>query len=100
MSTTLQSLLLRWLPISVIVVTEMALLVPLRERVIAGTTWGPFVSLLALGVSMVLLIDLSDLTDIRSRIPNPNGATILGYLWQLVFFAFAIAPIIFVPMRR
>ncbi len=96
----MQSLLLRWLPISAIVVAEILLLVPLRAQFFATSTWGPFAALLAFGVSLVLLIDMSDLNDIRSRVPNPNGATILGYLGQLLFFAVAIAPLIFVPMRR
>lgn len=100
MSVSLQIFLLRWLPLSIIVIAEYVLLVPLRGPVLAGTTWGPFAALLAFGFALVMLIDLRDLTDIRTRIPNPNGLTIPQYVGQLLWFALAIAPVVFVPMRR
>lgn len=100
MPVGLQAFLLRWLPIGAIVIAELVLLVPLRREILAGTDWGPFVTLAAYGLSLILLVDLRSAPPIRLRLPDPNGRTIPAYLGQLAFFALAVAPIVFTPLRR
>jgi len=104
MPVALQSFLLRWLPLGLIVIVETTLLFPLRRSLSGGTTWGGFAVLVGVGLSIVLLIDWRSIGAERSgrvrlRIPDPNGKTIRGYLWELCFFALTIAPLILVPGR-
>lgn len=93
----MQALLLRWLPIGAIAITEIVLLTPVREA-IARREWaslGDWSPILALAAFCLAL------TWVGLRgLPNPNGKTIGGYLVRLVEFAIVFAPFAATPFRR
>lgn len=91
MTTTLQTLLLRWFPIAAIAFTEIVLFAPVRRAVAVGG-WAPILSLAAFAVALVVLM-------VRG-LPNPNGRTPVGYALRLVEFAVVFAAIASVPGRH